>query len=89
MVIKKKIMREENTYPEVIQNCSLDSPVVSIRGKMVVVPSSGKLPVIILRQCHHTRVVKTNQVTQHLVDYLCLESPSEAIVNSRSRHITK
>jgi hypothetical protein len=61
-------MHEENTYPEVVQHYSLGSPVVSIRSKTVVVPSSGELPATIPGQCHHTRVVETNQVTQYLVD---------------------
>jgi hypothetical protein len=55
-------------YPEVVCHYSLGNPVVSIRNKPVVLPSSGELPVTIRRQCHHTRVVETNQVTQHLVD---------------------
>jgi hypothetical protein len=61
-------MHGEKTYPEVVCHCSLDSPVVSIRSKPVVVPSSGELKAIIPGQCHHIGVVKTNQVTQHLID---------------------
>jgi hypothetical protein len=61
-------MDGENTYPEVMQHCSLGSPVVSIRRKLVVVQSSGELLATIPEQCQHTRVVETNQVTQHLVD---------------------
>jgi hypothetical protein len=33
-----------------------------------VVSSSGELLATILGQCHHPRVVETNQVTQHLVE---------------------
>jgi hypothetical protein len=55
-------MHEEKTYLEVVRHYSLDSPVVSIRSKSVVLPSSGELPMTILEQCHHTRVV---DVTSH------------------------
>jgi hypothetical protein len=66
--MKKEIMHAENTYPEVVRHCSLGIPVASLRSKLVMLPSSGELPVTIPGQCHHTRVVETNQVTQHLVD---------------------
>jgi hypothetical protein len=66
--MKKKIMHGENTYSEVVWHCSLGSLVVSFQSKSVVVPSSGEHLVTILGQCHHTRVVEMNQVTQHLVD---------------------
>jgi hypothetical protein len=59
-------MHKENTYPEVVRHCSLDSRIVSIWSKTVVVPSSDETT--IPGQCHHIQVVKTNQVTQHLVD---------------------
>jgi hypothetical protein len=65
--MKKKIMHAENTYPEVMRHCSLGIPVVSIWSKPVVLPSSGELSATIPAQCHHTRVVETNQVTQHLI----------------------
>jgi hypothetical protein len=65
--MKKKIYGE-NTYPEVVRHCSLGSPVASIRSEPIVLPSSGELTTTIPGQCHHTRVVETNQVTQHLVD---------------------
>jgi hypothetical protein len=61
-------MHGENIYPEVVRHCSLGSPIVSIRSKLVVVPSSGDHLATIPRQCHHTRVVEMNHVTQHLVD---------------------
>jgi hypothetical protein len=61
-------MHRENTYPDVVRYCSLDIPVASIWRKSVVLPCSGELPTTIPRQCHHTRVVEMNQVTQHLVD---------------------
>jgi hypothetical protein len=61
-------MHVENTYPEVVHHYSLVIPITSIWSKPVVLPSSGELPVTIPGQCHHTRVVETNQVTQHLVD---------------------
>jgi hypothetical protein len=61
-------MHEENTYPEVVLHYSLGIPVASIWSKSVVLPCSGELPVTIPGQCHHTRVVEMNQVTQHLVD---------------------
>jgi hypothetical protein len=61
-------MHGENAYPEVVCHCSLGSPIVFIQSKLIVLPSSGELPVIIPEQCHHTRVVEMNQVTQHLVD---------------------
>jgi hypothetical protein len=60
---EEKIMHGENTYPEVIQHCSLGSPVVSVRSKTVVVLISGELLATIPRQCHHTQVLETNQVT--------------------------
>jgi hypothetical protein len=66
--MKKKIIYGENTYPEVMYHCSLSRPVASIRSELIVLPSSGELTTIIPGQCHHTRVVETNQVTQHLVD---------------------
>jgi hypothetical protein len=66
--MKKKIMHGEKTYLEVMSHWSLGSPIVSIRSKPVVLPSIGELQVTILGLCHHTRVVDTNQVTQHLVD---------------------
>jgi hypothetical protein len=40
-------MDGENTYPEVVQHCSLGCPVVSIQSKPVVVPSSVELPTTI------------------------------------------
>jgi hypothetical protein len=61
-------MHAENTYLDVVCHCSLGILVASIWSKPVVLLSSGELPATIIRQCHHTRVVKTNQVTQHLVD---------------------
>jgi hypothetical protein len=61
-------MHEEKTYPKVMRHCSLDSPVASIWSKLVVLSSSGELQATIPEQCHHTRVVEMNQVTQHLVD---------------------
>jgi hypothetical protein len=61
-------MHWENTYPEIVRHSSLGSAVVSIQSNPVVLPSSGELPTTIPVQCHHTRVVETNQVTQHLVD---------------------
>jgi hypothetical protein len=61
-------MHAENTYPEVMRHCSLGIPVASIWSKPIVLPSSGDLPAIIPGKCHHTRVVETNQITQHLVD---------------------
>jgi hypothetical protein len=66
--MKKKIMHEKKTYPEVVRHCSLGSPVVSIQSKLAVLPSSGELPATIPEQCHHIQVVEMNQVTQHLVD---------------------
>jgi hypothetical protein len=56
-------MHGENTYTEVIQHCSLGSPVVSVRSKTVVVLISGELLATILGQCHHTQVLEMNQVT--------------------------
>jgi hypothetical protein len=56
-------MHGENIYPEVVRHCSLGSPIVSIRSKLVVVPSSGDHLATIPRQCHHTQVLETNQVT--------------------------
>jgi hypothetical protein len=47
---------------------SLGSPVASIKSELIVLPSSGELTMIVPGHCHHTRVVETNQVTQHLVD---------------------
>jgi hypothetical protein len=61
-------MQGEKTSIEVVHHCSLDSPVVSIRSKPVVVPVGGELQPIIPGQCHHTRVVETNQVIQYLID---------------------
>jgi putative intracellular protease/amidase len=61
-------MHAKNTYPEVMYHYSLGIPVASICSKPVVLPSSGELPTTIPGQCHHTRVVETNQVTQHPVD---------------------
>jgi hypothetical protein len=61
-------MHGENTYLEVMRHCSLGIPVASIWSKPVVLQSSGELPVTIHGKCHHTHVVETNQVTQHLVD---------------------
>jgi hypothetical protein len=66
--MKKKIIHGENTYLEVVRHCSLGSPIASIRSELIVLPSSGELTTIIPGQCHHTQVVETNQVTQHLVD---------------------
>jgi hypothetical protein len=63
----KKIY-EENIYPEVMRHCSLGSPVASIRSEPIALPSSGELTMTINGHCLHTRVVETNQVTQHLVD---------------------
>jgi hypothetical protein len=60
-------MHREKTYPEVVHHFSLGSPVVSIQSKLVVLPSSGELPATTPGQCHHTRVVEMDQVTQHLV----------------------
>jgi hypothetical protein len=61
-------MHGENTYPQVVRNCSLGICVASIWSKPVVLPSSGKLPATIPGQCHDTRVVEMNQDTQHLVN---------------------
>jgi hypothetical protein len=61
-------MHAENTYLEVVHHCSLGIPVASIWSKPVVLPCSGELSATIPGQCHHTWVVETNQVTQHLVD---------------------
>jgi hypothetical protein len=61
-------MHAENTYLEVVHHCSLDILIASIWRKPVVLPSSCELLVTIPGQCHHTRVVEMNQVTQHLVD---------------------
>jgi hypothetical protein len=61
-------MHGENIYPEVVWHFSLGSPVLFIQSKPVVVPSSGEHPATILGQCHHTQMVDTNQVTEHLVD---------------------
>jgi hypothetical protein len=61
-------MPEENTYPEVVRHCSLSSHIISIRIKLVLLPSSGELPVTIPEQCHHAQVTEMNQITQHLVD---------------------
>jgi hypothetical protein len=66
--MKIKIIYGENTYPEVVRHYSLSSPVASIRSEPIVLPCSGELTTIVPRQCHHTLVVETNQVTQHLVD---------------------
>jgi hypothetical protein len=66
--MKNEIMHAENTYLEVMRHCSLGIPVASIWSKPVVLLSSGEFSVTILRQCHHTRMVEMNQVTQHLVD---------------------
>jgi hypothetical protein len=65
--MKEKIYKE-NTYPEVVRHCSLGSPVASIRSEPIVLPSSGELTMTVPGHCHHTQVVETNQVTQHLVD---------------------
>jgi hypothetical protein len=51
-----------------MRHCSLGCPVASIRSELIVLPSSGELMTIVLGHCHHTQVVETNQVTQHLVD---------------------
>jgi hypothetical protein len=61
-------MHAENTYLKVMRHYSLGIPVAFIWSKPVVLPSTGELPATIPGQCHHTRVVETNQVTQHLVD---------------------
>jgi hypothetical protein len=66
--MKKKIMHGENTYLEVVRHYSLGIPVSSIWSIPVVLPSSGELSATILGQCHHTRVLEMNQVTQNLVD---------------------
>jgi hypothetical protein len=82
-------MHGENTYPKVMRHCSLGSPIVSIWSKSVVLPSSGELQVTIPRQCHHTRLVEMNQVTQHLIDYYLSRVSLKAIVNPGPTHITK
>jgi hypothetical protein len=82
-------MHGENTYPEVVHHCFRQSPVVSIRSKPVVLPSSGELPGTIPRRCHHTRVVEMNQFAQHLVDQSLPLVPFEAIVNPGPIDITK
>jgi hypothetical protein len=64
----KKKKYGENTYPKVVRRCSLGSLVAFIRSESIVLPSSGELMMTVPGQCHHTRVVETNQVTQHLVD---------------------
>jgi hypothetical protein len=51
-----------------MRHYSLGSPIASIRSEPIVLPSSGELTMTILGHCHHTRVVKTNQVIQHLID---------------------
>jgi hypothetical protein len=61
-------MHGEKTYLEVMRHCSQGSPVVTIQSKPIVLSSSDELPATIPRQCHHTRMVETNQVTQHLVE---------------------
>jgi hypothetical protein len=61
-------MHEENTYPEVVRHCFLGIVIASIWSKPIALPSSGEPSAIIPGQCHHTRVVETNQVTQHLLD---------------------
>jgi hypothetical protein len=66
--MKKKIIYGENIYLEVMRHCSLGSPIASIRSEPIVLPSSGELTMTVPGKCHHTRVVETNQVTQHLVD---------------------
>jgi hypothetical protein len=53
-------MHREKTYLEVVRHYSLGSPIVTIQSKLLVLPSSGKLPVTILGQCHYTQVVETN-----------------------------
>jgi hypothetical protein len=54
-----------------------------------MVPSSGEHLATIPRQCHHTRMVEMNQVTQHMVDLSLPFRPLEAIVNLGPIHITK
>jgi hypothetical protein len=61
-------MHREKTYPEVMCHYSLGHPAVSIRTKPVLVTSSDELQMTIPGQCHHTQVVKMNQIIQHLVD---------------------
>jgi hypothetical protein len=82
-------MHGENTYPEVVCHFSLQNPIVSIRSKTVVLPSSGELPATIPGWCHHTWVVETNQFAQHLVDQFLPLIPFEAIVNPVPIDITK
>jgi hypothetical protein len=42
--MKKKIMNEEKTYPQIMQHCSLRSSIVSIMSKSEVLSSSGDFP---------------------------------------------
>jgi hypothetical protein len=64
-----------------VRHYSLGSPIASIRSKPIVLPGSGELTTTVPRHCHHTRVVETKQVTQHLVDYPFPFVPLKAIVN--------
>jgi hypothetical protein len=82
---EEKIMNEEKIYPEVMRHCSLGSSIVSIMSKPEVLPSSGNFPPAIW-QCHHSRVVKTAQVTQDLVDQSLPRSPIKPIVYPEPTH---
>jgi hypothetical protein len=56
-------MNEEKAYPEVMRHCSLGCSIVSIRSKPLVLPRSGDFPLVGTWECHHSRVVKTAEVT--------------------------
>jgi hypothetical protein len=62
-------MNKEKTYPKVMRHYSLGSSIVCIRSKLEVLPSSSDFPPPTW-QCHHSRVVKTTQITHDLVDQL-------------------
>ena len=66
-------------------HCSLSSSIVSIMSKPEVLPSSGNYP-LATWQCHHSRVVKTAQVTQDLIDQSLPRSPVKPIVNLGPTH---
>jgi hypothetical protein len=82
---EEKTMNEGKTYPEVMQHYSLGSSIVSIMSKPEVLPSSGDFPSAIW-QCHHSRVVKTTQITQDLVDQSLSRSLIKPIVNAGPTH---
>jgi hypothetical protein len=51
---EEKIMHGEKTYPEVMHHYSLGNPIISIRSKPIVLPSSGELHATIPGCDHHT-----------------------------------